>query len=440
MKDNLRHDQHPTGRLSPGTGESRVAGTTRRAFIRRQLEPELRQSIRRSPITALLGPRRIGKTTLLRKIYHEFAGAVFIELDDPQTLTLVRESPEIFRQTHVEPYDIILLDDFHHVAHGGRILRLILERHPGKKIVLTGSLSLERTVGSLGMVRAHIDAHTLLPLTLRELVRWQDSRLADRFDELSARLDETRFHDMLPEIPADLNLALSRMFEIYLVYGGYPQVHQNERYDSLAGRLAELRGYCRRQVQRGSQAATREDDAPFMRFVAERTGQTLTPDSVARAIRCDGPHAYGLLQYWEAAFVLRRLPSFGDETPPGGGRFFFQDPGLRNAWLDNLAPFQERRDRGALLQNYVAVTLAARGLDLRYWPAEKDGISFVMDDGLERIPLAVLTGRTPESPEETFRPFLERYEPPRLMVLNASIAACRRYGSSTLYFLPYWLI
>ncbi|MBN2430433.1 MAG: ATP-binding protein [Acidobacteria bacterium] len=409
-------------------------------FIRRRIEPELRQSIRRSPITALLGPRRIGKTTLLRKIYREFADAVLIDLEDRRMLRLIRESPEIFRQSHVEPYDIILLDNFHHVAHGGRILRLILERHPDKKIVLTGSLSLERTVGALGLVRQQIASHVLMPLSFAELVRWQDPRLGDRLDEWAVRLEEARFHDILPEIPADLNLALKQIFERYLVQGGYPQLHQRSANTSLCEQLTAIRGCFRGKVQGDPSPPSREDEVLFLRFLAVNSGRALSPEEIARALHCDGQHAFGLLQYWEAAFVVRRIHPFDRDVPSGVDKVLFTDPGLRSAWLDRFAPYQERRDRAALLETGVAAILTARGLNLSYWPAETDGISFVMDDGLERTPIAMLAGRTPDCPEEAFRSFVERYEPPRLVILNASIAASRRMGSSRICLLPYWLI
>jgi len=409
-------------------------------FIRRPIEAELRQSIRRTAVTALLGPCRIGKTTLLEKIYHEFTDAVLIDLNDRRILRLIRESPEIFRQTHIEPHGIILLDNFHHVTHGGRLLQLILERHPDKRIVLTGSLSLERTVGALGLVRPHLAHHVLMPLSFGELVRWQDPRLAERFHELTARLAEARFHDTLPEIPADLNLALKQIFERYMLMGGYPQVHHRPAPVSPPGQLAAIRGAFRGKVQGDRMPSVREDESLFLKYLAANTGRVLGPEEIGRALRCDGQHAFGLLQYWEAAFVLRRMDPFDKEAPPGVGQVYFIDPGIRNAWLENFAPFAERRDRSALLATAVAAMLTARGVKLTYWPDAADGIHFVMDDGLERIPLAILAGRTPDSPADTFGPFLERYEPPRLMILNASIARHQRVGSCRICLLPYWLV
>lgn len=49
-------------------------------YIERDLEPELQHSLHSFPVTALLGPRQCGKSTLARRVVSGFEDAVYLDL------------------------------------------------------------------------------------------------------------------------------------------------------------------------------------------------------------------------------------------------------------------------------------------------------------------------------------------------------------------------
>jgi len=63
------------------------------AFIRRGLEPQLRRAARAFPAIVLTGPRRSGKTTLLRAM---FPDAEYHLLEDPDLIARFRADPRTF--------------------------------------------------------------------------------------------------------------------------------------------------------------------------------------------------------------------------------------------------------------------------------------------------------------------------------------------------------
>ncbi len=51
-------------------------------YYKRDLEEKIKAYIDKPEIIAVLGPRQVGKTTLLKKIYEESEEAVFLTFED----------------------------------------------------------------------------------------------------------------------------------------------------------------------------------------------------------------------------------------------------------------------------------------------------------------------------------------------------------------------
>jgi len=64
-------------------------------FIPRLLGDEVRRSARHFPALIVTGPRRAGKTTLLRRL---FPGAEYRLLEDPEVVARVRSDPCAFME------------------------------------------------------------------------------------------------------------------------------------------------------------------------------------------------------------------------------------------------------------------------------------------------------------------------------------------------------
>ncbi len=65
-------------------------------YIKRFIEESLRQSIRSSPVIALLGPRQCGKSTLAKKIIAETGNASYLDLEKPPDLRKLDDPEFVF--------------------------------------------------------------------------------------------------------------------------------------------------------------------------------------------------------------------------------------------------------------------------------------------------------------------------------------------------------
>ena len=78
-------------------------------FVPRALEPELRRAASAFPAVVLTGPRRAGKTLLLRRLFPE---ASYFLLEDPDVVARLRADPQGFLDSVPTP---AILDEVQNV-------------------------------------------------------------------------------------------------------------------------------------------------------------------------------------------------------------------------------------------------------------------------------------------------------------------------------------
>jgi predicted AAA+ superfamily ATPase len=108
-------------------------------YIPRLIEPDLLQSLRDNPVTAVLGPRQAGKSTLVR---HSLAGqskALILDLDLPSDLRRLTD-PELFLREHADR--LVCVDEIQLKPDLFPLMRALvdMDRRPGRFVIL-GSAS-----------------------------------------------------------------------------------------------------------------------------------------------------------------------------------------------------------------------------------------------------------------------------------------------------------
>ena len=95
-------------------------------FIPRLISRQLLQASRQFAALILTGPRRSGKTTLLRKI---FPRASYYLLEDPDMVARLRADARSFIEELRPP---VILDEIQHVPEILNYVRTLIDRSPNK--------------------------------------------------------------------------------------------------------------------------------------------------------------------------------------------------------------------------------------------------------------------------------------------------------------------
>lgn len=132
--------------------------------VQRELEPVLLQAMRSFPAVVLTGPRRSGKTHLLRQL---FPRASYFLLEDPDIVSRLRADPQGFLDSVSPP---VILDEVQNVPEVFALVRSRIDRQPRRfgQWILTGSQEapLMRNVSESMAGRAAV--LQLLPFSYRE--------------------------------------------------------------------------------------------------------------------------------------------------------------------------------------------------------------------------------------------------------------------------------
>ena len=133
-------------------------------YIARSLESELRKAARLFPSVILTGPRRAGKTTLLR---HLFPRATYVLVEDPDVIARVRSDPNAFLDELETP---AILDEVQNVPELLNYIRSRIDRHPSRfgKWLLTGSQESSLMQGVTESMAGRAAVFQLLPFSTKE--------------------------------------------------------------------------------------------------------------------------------------------------------------------------------------------------------------------------------------------------------------------------------
>ncbi len=105
---------------------------------RGKFEARIKESVRNNPVTAILGPRQCGKTTIARKIAGSFSSVV-LDLEDPADFELLSFSPKAFLE---QQKGLIVIDEVQRMPGLFPLLRVFSDQgDTGRKFLLLGSAS-----------------------------------------------------------------------------------------------------------------------------------------------------------------------------------------------------------------------------------------------------------------------------------------------------------
>ena len=212
---------------------------------RQKIRGTLRALFRQFPAVVVTGPRQVGKTSLVRRV---FPSHPYVSLDIPSMAEQAEKSPETFIRTFAEP---LIIDEVQYAPSLFRNLKakIDLDKRPGR-FILTGSQSFALMHGISESLAGRCGVLSMLNLSAREL---QDSGQA--FDEIG-----------------------------YIFKGGYPELYEKPEIDPHFWYGAYFSTYLERDVRNILNVGNLRDFDRFLRAVAVRTGQILSYSDLARDV------------------------------------------------------------------------------------------------------------------------------------------------------------
>lgn len=295
----------------------------------RQLE-NIKNIISPQKAVIIYGPRRCGKTTLLKKMLEDVKEEYLFVNGEDITVQDYLSSQSIEKlKSFVGEKKLLVIDEAQKIRNIGLNIKLILDHISGIKIVASGSSSFDlgQQVGE--------------PLTGRKYTL-----------------------RMFPLAQLELSIIQTRaqtdaLLESRLIYGSYPEVVLFKDDSKRALYLREIVGsYLYKDILELEGVRHSDKLVRLLQLLAFQIGKEISYNELGGQLGMSKNTVERYLDLLEKAFVIFKLRGFSRNLRKEiskNPRYYFYDTGIRNALINNFNPLSMRDDVGMLWENYIIV-------------------------------------------------------------------------------------
>ena len=140
--------------------------------IKRLLLPKLKKSVKPGQVTVVYGPRRVGKTTLVREYLSSYQGKyLFLNADELASREALESQDASKLGELIHGYDLLVIDEAQRVTEIGLNLKILVDTYPNLAIIATGSASFDLANKINEPLTGRKSTLTLYPVNFEELVQ-----------------------------------------------------------------------------------------------------------------------------------------------------------------------------------------------------------------------------------------------------------------------------
>ncbi|WP_425637149.1 ATP-binding protein [Algoriphagus yeomjeoni] len=274
----------------------------------------------------LLGPRQVGKTTLVKKLAESLSSNfLYLNGDETGVQSSLAEPSISFLKSYLGQSKVVVIDEAQRIPSIGLTLKLIVDNFNGLQLLVTGSSALE------------LSSTINEPLTGR---KWEYKMYPLSWKEISHSLG-------MPEALGSL--------ETNLVFGTYPEV-VTQKGNEIPVLTNLATSYLYKDLLNFQGIRKPELLNKILQALAWQVGSEVSFNELSRTVQADKVTVSSYIDLLEKAFIITRLNPFSRNLRSeisSSRKIYFIDNGIRNAIIGNYAPVSGRNDIGALWENYL---------------------------------------------------------------------------------------
>lgn len=277
-------------------------------------------------VIAILGPRQVGKTTLLSQLSIPITETLWLNCDNIDDCQALENQTTTGLQHLVGQKRYVIIDEAQRVKNIGLTLKMMADIFRNTvQVIVTGSSSLELANQINEPATGRIFEYRLYPFSLAELAAHTSPR------------DE------------------QRLLEQRLIYGCYPDVvtHPDQAKRILT---TIANNYLYKDLLNYNGIRKPEILSRLLQALAMQIGEQVSYNELSRLLGIDRATVESYIDLLEKCFVIFRLPSYSRNLRTElrhNRKVYFYDNGIRNAIISNFAPVNLRTDIGALWENMM---------------------------------------------------------------------------------------
>ena len=305
--------------------------------MKRALFEVIEKQLYKDKTILLFGPRRAGKTHLVREIIKSNGGKYFNAENLDVRAQLATTSLSLLSE-FVGKDTLIVIDEAQELPDAGKKLKVLHDTFPDVQFIATGSSAFEMSNSIADALLGRSRYYKLYPISYDEL------RQATSGFDAYAQIDPI------------------------LRFGSYPEVLLSPEAERKAELLTIAGTYLYKDFEANNQLRRADIADEILKLLAYQLGQQVSLNEIANATKTTVKTVSRYIHLLEEAFIVFHLGSYSRNLRNEIGKsrkYYFIDLGIRNAIINNFNPLAMRNDVGQLWENYCVVERIKRNENTR---------------------------------------------------------------------------
>lgn len=272
----------------------------------------------------LMGPRQVGKTTLIETILNK-SDYLLLNGDDPKTKTILTQPNTEEIRSIIGKNKIVFIDEAQRIEGIGLTMKIITDRFKDVQLFASGSSSFD------------LSNKINEPLTGR---KWEYQLFPISWEEY-----ETHHGYLFSE----------QQLENRLLYGFYPDVLNNSS-DEISVLRNLVNSYLYKDILSYSDIRKPEILEKLVQALALQVGNEVNYSELAQIVNVDKNTISKYIDILQKGYIVFKLGSFSRNLRneiKTNKKVYFYDNGIRNMVIGNFNPINLRTDKGVLWENFL---------------------------------------------------------------------------------------
>ncbi len=253
----------------------------------------------------LTGMRRTGKTTILNSIQEQIdsKNKLLLDLENPLNRKYFEEedyerikSALEFLGINFKKRAFIFLDEIHHVKKLPSVVKYFID-HYKVKFILTGSASFYLKNLFTESLAGRKVIFEVFPLTFHEFLSFKQAKF--KIPENTAAITKSVFD------------TIDRLYDEYLLYGGFPEVVLKDTTQAKAKALEDIfTSFFQLEVLQLGDFRRNEVIRDLMLLLMQNTGSKTDIQKLSRDLKISRPALYDYIAFLEGTYFIKTIRPF----------------------------------------------------------------------------------------------------------------------------------
>lgn len=293
-------------------------------MIARDLTAVLAKKLHRGKVIVLIGPRQVGKTTIINTLLAD-NDYLFLDGDDHSVAEIISNANTQALRNIVGTYKYVFIDEVQRIPNIGLKLKIIVDQIKDVQVIVSGSSAFDINNSTQESLTGRKFEYNLFPISWNE------------------------FENNVGYIKAQQQL------ELRMLYGMYPDVINNfgEEYEILKNLVSS---YLYKDILALAGIRKSEYLEKVVQALAFQVGNEVSYNEIAQLVGIDKNTVSTYIDLLEKSFVVFRVNSFSKNLRneiKANKKIYFYDNGVRNMVIGNFTNLALRQDKGALWENFM---------------------------------------------------------------------------------------